>query len=98
MSLRFPWGLMKLFKLLMSSLKSFTFESHHFDFGSDLIGLTQLRQLSRAQISVCRQVNYAILYGLRPLMYMLARNSPDVSFWLNDYRVESDRCVIVGSP
>ncbi len=33
MSLSFPWG-------LMSSLTSFTFEFHNFDFGSDLTGLT----------------------------------------------------------
>jgi len=91
MSLRFPWG-------LMSSLTSFTFEFHNFDFGSDLTGLTQLSQLSRAQFSICHAVDYAILRNFRPLMYRLARNSPNVSFWLNDYRVESDRCVIIGGP
>lgn len=94
MSLCFAWG-------LMSSLKSFTFESQEsqeFDFGSDLIGLTQLSRLSRAQFSICHPVDYAILRRLRSLMYILARNSPDVSFWLNDYCVESDRCVIIGGP
>ena len=68
MSLRFPWG-------LMSSLTSFTFESYNFDVGSDLNGLTQLSQLSRAQFSICHAVDYAILRNFRPLMYRLARNS-----------------------
>ncbi len=91
MSLCFAWGLMR-------SLKSFTFESQEFAFDSDPIGLTRLGQLSRAQFSTGHPVDYAILRKLRPLMYMLARNSPGVSFWLNDYRVESDRCVLIGGP
>ena len=89
MSICFAWG-------LMSSLKTFTFESQKFDFGSDLFGLTQLSQLSRAQIYVCHPVDHAILHRLRPVIDILARNSPRVSFWLNDYCAECGRCVILG--
>ena len=91
MSLCFAWG-------LMSSLTSFTFESQDFDFCSDAIGLTQLSHLSRAQFLVCYPVDYMNLRRLRPLIYKLARNCPDVSFSLNDYHVESDCCVMIGGP